>query len=399
DQIFTKDATNASVYEIHAKDLVLSGLQGFNGTIFAYGQTSSGKTYTMRGSERDPGLIHRAICDVFSTIQSILDREFLIRVSYMEIYKEEINDLLAPENRKLRIHENSVRGIFVAGLREEIVSSPGQVFEFLKFGEAYRHFGKTNMNVYSSRSHTIFRMVIESRDKTNDGQDDALDAVRVSTLNMVDLAGSERIAKTGAGGVRLKEGTHINKSLMTLGTVISKLSEASGKQGGHIPYRNSKLTRILQSALDGNAKTAVICTITPDEMQLDETRGTLQFASRAKRVSTCAQINETITDAALLKRQKKEIEVLRMKLQGTRSEVLEKEILNLRNDLLKFELERERLALELEEEKKAQKEREIRIQEQERKIENLSTLVISSTWDDRKPSRKVLPFSLFGFSP
>lgn len=205
--------------------------------------------------------------------------------------------------------------------------------------------------------------------------------MRVSVLNLVDLAGSERVAKTGAGGVRLKEGTHINKSLMSLGTVINKLSDGGGKQRGHIPYRDSKLTRILQPALGGNAKTAIICTIAPEEVHADETRGTLQFASRAKRVTNCAQVNEIVTDAALLKRQKREIEELRKKLQGSHSEDLELEILKLRNEMLKFELEREKLAAELEEERKAQLERDRRIMEQQLKIDNLSTLVINSDQD------------------
>jgi centromeric protein E len=340
DTIFGTSAKNVDIYEQHAKAVVLSAVAGFNGTVFAYGQTSSGKTYTMRGSQAEPGVTWLAVDDVFRSIQEMSNREFLIRVSYMEIYNEEIKDLLSPDNRKLQIHESLERGVFVAGLREEIVDSVEQVLGLLESGEAQRHFGETNMNMYSSRSHTIFRMVIESRDKSQDDQDSdpdscASDAVRVSALNLVDLAGSERIAKTGAGGVRLKEGGHINKSLMTLGNVINKLCDGGGKQGGHIPYRDSKLTRILQSALGGNARTAIICTITPDEIHIDETRGTLQFASRAKRVTNCAQVNETVTDAALLKRQKREIEELLQKLQGSpHSEDLEKEIRTLRNDLL-----------------------------------------------------------------
>ncbi|KAL3691446.1 hypothetical protein R1sor_005097 [Riccia sorocarpa] len=380
DHVFGTETKNVDIYGGLTKEVIMSTLNGFNGTVFAYGQTSSGKTYTMKGTPEDPGIIRLAVHDVFTRIQEICSREFLIRVSYMEIYNEEINDLFAPENRRLQIHENLEKGIFVAGLREEIVDSPEQVFQLLEFGESHRHFGETNMNLYSSRSHTIFRMVTESRGVTPDGKDadGNTDAVR----NLVDLAGSERIAKTGAGGVRLKEGTHINKSLMTLGTVINKLSDGGGRSGGHIPYRDSKLTRILQPALGGNARTAMICTVTPDEIHVDETRGTLQFASRAKRVTNCAQVNEILTDAALLKRQTREIEDLRMKLQGLPQS--EQEILSLRNELLKNEVEKERLFLELQEEKKAQADRERRLKEQELKIENLSTLFMSSTVDDRQ---------------
>ncbi|KAL5812063.1 hypothetical protein ACOSQ3_027013 [Xanthoceras sorbifolium] len=385
DRIFGEDCKTAEVYQDRTRDIVAAAVRGFNGTVFAYGQTNSGKTHTMRGSRIEPGVIPLAVHDLFDIIQEDVDREFLLRMSYMEIYNEDINDLLAPEHRKLQIHENLERGIYVAGLREEIVASPQQVLDFMEFGESHRHIGETNMNLYSSRSHTIFRMIIESRDRT---EDDAIgnscDAVRVSVLNLVDLAGSERAAKTGAEGVRLKEGSHINKSLMTLGTVIKKLSEGAESQGGHVPYRDSKLTRILQPALGGNANTAIICNITLAQIHADETKSSLQFASRAKCVTNCARVNEILTDAALLKRQKKEIEELRAKLQGSHSEHLGEEILNLRNTLLQSELERERIALELEEEKKAQAERDKVLQEQAKKIENLSSMVLYSNRDESR---------------
>ncbi|KAL4372379.1 hypothetical protein HN51_017506 [Arachis hypogaea] len=372
DHVFEETSTNASVYELLTKDIIHAALDGFNGTAFAYGQTSSGKTFTMNGSENDPGIIPRAVKDIFAKIETMSDREFLIRVSYMEIYNEEINDLLVVENQKLQIHESLERGVFVAGLREEIVNNAEQVLNLINSGEVNRHFGETNMNARSSRSHTIFRMVIESKGKEFNSYDDLSvnDIVRVSVLNLVDLAGSERIAKTGAGGVRLKEGKYINKSLMVLGNVINKLSDGS-KQRGHIPYRDSKLTRILQPALGGNAKTSIICTLAPEEIHIEETRGTLQFASRAKRITNCVQVNEILTDAALLKRQQLEIEELRKKLQGSHAEVLEQEILKLRNDLLKYEMERGKLEMELEEERKSRNQW-IRDQQQ-MKMENSST--------------------------
>lgn len=333
----------------------------------------------MNGSEDDPGIIPLAVKDIFDSTHAITDREFLIRVSYMEIYNEEINDLLSLENQKLPIHESLERGVYVAGLREEIVNSAEQVLDLIKLGEENRHFGETNMNARSSRSHTIFRMVIESTAKDTASSNNAsnVDAIRVSVLNLVDLAGSERIAKTGVGGVRLKEGKYINKSLMILGNVINKLSE-SGKQRGHIPYRDSKLTRILQPALGGNAKTSIICTLAPEEVHIEETKGTLLFASRAKRITNCAQVNEILTDAALLKRQKLEIEELRMKLQGSHSEILEQVILKQRNDMHKSELELEKLMMELEEERRSREELENCVREQQKKIDYLSSLDISS---------------------
>ncbi|XP_044478345.1 kinesin-like protein KIN-7O isoform X2 [Mangifera indica] len=389
DRVFGEDCKTLDVYQARTKDIVAAAVHGFNGTVFAYGQTNSGKTYTMRGSLNEPGVIPLAVHDLFDIIQENVDREFLLRMSYMEIYNEDINDLLAPEHRKLQIHESLERGIYVAGLREEIVASPQQVLGLMEFGESHRHIGETNMNVYSSRSHTIFRMIIESRDKTEDSNiSNSCDAVRVSVLNLVDLAGSERAAKTGAEGVRLKEGSHINKSLMTLGTVIKKLSEGAESQGGHVPYRDSKLTRILQPALGGNANTAIICNITLAQIHTDETKSSLQFASRALCVTNCARVNEILTDAALLKRQKKEIEELRAKLQASHSEHLEEEILNLRNTLLQSELERERIALELEEEKKVQAERERVLQEQAKKIKNLSSMVLYSNRDENRDHLK-----------
>ncbi|XP_021866877.1 kinesin-like protein KIN-7O [Spinacia oleracea] len=380
DRVFGDDCKTKEVYETRTKDIVSAAVGGFNGTVFAYGQTNSGKTHTMRGSPSEPGVIPLAVRELFDIIQEVPDREFLLRMSYLEIYNEEINDLLVPEHRRLQVHESLERGIFVAGLREEIVASPEQVLDFMESGESHRHIGETNMNLHSSRSHTIFRMIIESRDKAGDEESgDSCDAVRVSVLNLVDLAGSERAAKTGAEGVRLKEGSHINKSLMTLGTVIKKLSEGAESQGGHVPYRDSKLTRILQPALGGNANTAIICNITLAQIHADETKSSLQFASRALRVTNCARVNEVLTDAALLKRQKKEIEELRGKLQSSQSEHLEDEILNLRNTLLQSELERERIALELEEEKR---ERQRMLEQQAKKIKDLSTMILYSNGEE-----------------
>ncbi|XP_038884549.1 kinesin-like protein KIN-7N [Benincasa hispida] len=387
DHVLDESCTNGRVYELVVRDIIHAAVEGFNGTAFAYGQTSSGKTFTMNGSESDDGVIHRAVKDVFEKIHTTSDREFLIRVSYMEIYNEEINDLFAVENNKLPIHESLERGIFVAGLKEEIVSNADQVLKLIKQGEVNKHFGETNMNARSSRSHTIFRMVIESKGK-DIGDNLSADSIRVSVLNLVDLAGSERIAKTGAEGARLKEGKHINKSLMILGNVINKLSEGV-RQRGHIPYRDSKLTRILQPALGGNAKTSIICTIAPEEVHIEETKGTLQFASRAKRITNCVQVNEILTDAALLKRQNQEIEELRKKLQGSHAEVLEQEVLKLRNDLLKFELEREKLQMELQEERNSHKERDQRIREQQMKIESLNNLVnLSESVQNSNQSRE-----------
>ncbi|GAX77261.1 hypothetical protein CEUSTIGMA_g4707.t1 [Chlamydomonas eustigma] len=365
DHVFGPDFTTEQIYELTAKMIIQKVVSGFNGTVFAYGQTSSGKTYTMRGGGTEAGLIPLAVRHVFHLIEASQDREYLIRVSYTELYNEEVNDLLAPENMKLPIHESKENGIYVCGLREDIVTSPEQVLALLEEGENNRHVGSTKMNEKSSRSHTLFRMVVESR--ARGAESDDAGAILVSTLTLVDLAGSERVAKTGAEGIRMKEGTAINKSLLTLGNVINKLAEGAQVTGGHIPYRDSKLTRILQPSLGGNAKTAVICAMTPALCHVEESHSTLRFASRAKRVVNNAVVNEVLSDAAVLKRQAKEIEDLKKRLGMSGSEELNKEvhgqIAQLRAQLLRSEQEMQLMRTKLEEEKtereKAQKQAEM----------------------------------------
>lgn len=312
DQIFGHKENNQTVYNSFARDIILSCMGGMNGTIFAYGQTSSGKTHTMQGSSREPGVIPLAIMDIFKYIQQTPEREFLLRASYLEIYNENVRDLLDPYKDNLRIHENSRRDIWVGDLTETVVTSAHAVQELLMKGQRNRHVGETNMNERSSRSHTIFRMVIESRERQNNSRESFSGAVKVSCLNLVDLAGSERLSHTGAEGMRLKEGSHINKSLLTLGTVIAKLSDGGDK--GHIPYRDSKLTRILQPSLGGNARTAIVCTVTSSQAFCEETHSTLKFASRAKTVTNQPEVNEVVSDEVLIKRYKRELSALKEQL-------------------------------------------------------------------------------------
>ncbi|EDV22383.1 uncharacterized protein TRIADDRAFT_3836, partial [Trichoplax adhaerens] len=292
DHVFANENDNSDVYQKVASPIVTAAMEGFNGTIFAYGQTSSGKTHTMMGNHNDPGVIPLAVNEIFRYINQKPNREFLLRVSYMEIYNEVITDLLNPSNTNLKIHENQKKEVYVGSLTENIVNSPSQILTIMTQGETHRHTGGTNMNERSSRSHTIFRMIIESREQNQDQNEADQDtAVKVSALNLVDLAGSERVSQTGSEGIRLKEGGFINKSLLTLGSVIAKLSEG---EGNFIPFRDSKLTRILQSSLGGNALTAIICTVTP--VSLDETSSTLKFASRAKKIKNKPEVNEVVDD-------------------------------------------------------------------------------------------------------
>ncbi|KYQ96848.1 kinesin-7 [Tieghemostelium lacteum] len=330
DYVFGIESKTQDLYDAIAKNIVKSSLEGINGTIFAYGMTSSGKTFSMKGNEQSPGIIRLAIQDIFKFISESTDqREYVLKVSYLEIYNEEIKDLLSMDhqNKKLKIHEDIYRGIFVGNLKEEIVKSKADILNLMKLGDERRHIGSTNMNDNSSRSHTLFRLQIQSNCKQTG-------ALQLSILTLVDLAGSERVASTGAEGVRLKEGTHINKSLLTLSTVISKLSEQSERPGKeiHIPYRDSKLTRILQTSLGGNSKTAIICTIAPANDYQEESIQTLQFAKRAKSVKTNYKINEVLDVNAIFK--KKDMELSKIKSELTKRDDAYKMLLEKYNILL-----------------------------------------------------------------
>ncbi|KAD5318168.1 hypothetical protein E3N88_18114 [Mikania micrantha] len=304
DRVFGPSAVTQEVYEVAARPVVKSAMEGVNGTVFAYGVTSSGKTHTMHGDHHSPGIIPLAIKDVFSIIQDTPGREFLLRVSYLEIYNEVINDLLDPTGQNLRIREDA-QGTYVEGIKEEVVLSPGHALSFISAGEEHRHVGSNNFNLLSSRSHTIFTLMIESS-----AHGDEYDGVIFSQLNLIDLAGSES-SKTETTGLRRKEGSYINKSLLTLGTVIGKLSEG---KASHVPYRDSKLTRLLQSSLSGHGHVSLICTITPASSNMEETHNTLKFASRAKRVEIYASRNKIIDEKSLIKKYQREISVLKQEL-------------------------------------------------------------------------------------
>ena len=379
DNVLAPATMNAECYDRVGKDLVAKAMSGFNATIFAYGQTGSGKTWTMmgdgaRGMEgKEKGLLPRAMHDVFKWKNEHPDRIFLLRVSYMEIYNEEINDLLGREHaersggkskpgkgkaswKNLRIVKSDpVRGAVISGLSEYIVESADHALEILQNGDKVRNVAGTEMNARSSRSHTIFRLVIESslseeaRERhekeiakfdmehgsgEKDGEDDfiavkksAKDSsdVRVSYLNLVDLAGSERQRSTKASGVRLKEGANINKSLLALGAVIKKLSGNAGEKDGsqghthsktqkstqHIPYRDSKLTRILKTSLGGCTFTHVVLAATPSPQYVEETLSTLKFGSMCKLMKNKAKVNSSSSQHSMLNEYK--LQILKLK--------------------------------------------------------------------------------------
>ncbi|KAL5154999.1 Kinesin-like protein KIN-7K, chloroplastic [Glycine soja] len=250
DRVFGPTTTTRQVYDVAAQHVVSGSMEGINGTVFAYGVTSSGKTHTMHGDQRSPGIIPLAVKDAFSIIQETPNREFLLRVSYLEIYNEVVNDLLNPAGQNLRIREDA-QGTYVEGIKEEVVLSPAHALSLIAAGEEHRHVGSTNFNLLSSRSHTIFTLTIES---SPCGENSEGEAVTLSQLNLIDLAGSES-SKAETTGMRRREGSYINKSLLTLGTVISKLTE---DKASHIPYRDSKLTRVLQSSLSGHGRVSII---------------------------------------------------------------------------------------------------------------------------------------------
>nr|XP_040015794.1 centromere-associated protein E isoform X8 [Gasterosteus aculeatus aculeatus] len=359
DRVFTADETTNQLYQDIAKPLVVSTVKGYNGTIFAYGQTSSGKTFTMMGGDRIHGVIPLAVDDVFQTIRNCSKKEFLLRVSYMEIYNETVSDLLVDscKRKPLEVRETINKNIYVADLTEELVTTTSQVLAWIRKGEENRHYAKTKMNERSSRSHTIFRMILESREIGEPASGEISDgAVIVSHLNLVDLAGSERASQTGAEGTHFKEGVNINRSLFTLSQVIKKLTDESQK--GFTNYRDSKLTRILQNSLGGNAKTVIICTITP--AALDETLSTLQFACTAKKMKNDPHVTEVSDDGALLKRYRNEIVDLKRRLHEvsshTHTSATEKEVLS--------QLLQEKDQLQ---------------REQEDRIRNLTRLLVSSS--------------------
>lgn len=312
DSTYGADATQKQIYDITASPIVDSVLQGFNGTIFAYGQTGAGKSHTMEGLADPPemrGIIPNSFKHIFDRIHSNHTREkqFLARASYLEIYNEEVRDLLSkdPTNR-LELKENADHEVYVKDLTTIVVKSAGEMDAVLQAGKKNRQTGATLMNQTSSRSHSVFTITVETSEVGSDGESH----IRVGKLNLVDLAGSERQSKTGATGQRLKEATKINLSLTALGNVISALVDGKST---HVPYRDSKLTRLLQDSLGGNTKTIMIANCGPADYNYDETLTTLRYADRAKQIKNKPRINEDPKDA-MLREFQEEIARLRARL-------------------------------------------------------------------------------------
>ncbi|CAH2350971.1 putative kinesin-like protein 3 [[Candida] railenensis] len=350
DKVFDPSSSQLDIYNYSIKETIDDFFKGYNGTILAYGQSGSGKSFTMTGGVHLDGIIPRLITDIFNSISNGSDEiEYTVGVSYMEIYMEQIRDLLddspnlslhqdqhqhpvsprhsissftqlSPKNgnpQKYTIHEDKANGVYVKGLKQAFVSSSTELLSILQKGDRMRVVGSTNVNVESSRSHTIFQIKLSQKlleDNT----------IKNSNLFLVDLAGSEKIIKTGAVGHTLEEAKKINSSLSALGNVIYSLAEG---KSSHIPYRDSKLTRILQESLGGNSRTCLIITCSPSSVNEQETLSTLRFGSSAKKIKNKAHINTELSSSAMkakieamqktIDQNKKYIEELEESLRGS----------------------------------------------------------------------------------
>ncbi|KAK4186870.1 kinesin heavy chain [Podospora australis] len=294
DRVFDMSCKQSDIFDFSIKPTVDDILNGYNGTVFAYGQTGAGKSYTMMGTniddENGKGVIPRIVEQIFTNIlSSAANIEYTVRVSYMEIYMERIRDLLAPQNDNLPVHEEKNRGVYVKGLLEIYVSSVQEVFEVMRRGGNARAVAATNMNQESSRSHSIFVITITQKNVETG-------SAKSGQLFLVDLAGSEKVGKTGASGQTLEEAKKINKSLSALGMVINSLTDG---KSSHVPYRDSKLTRILQESLGGNSRTTLIINCSPSSYNDAETLSTLRFGMRAKSIKNKAKVNAELSPAEL----------------------------------------------------------------------------------------------------
>jgi len=315
DKIFDWNCAQKDVYDGAAARIVDASIEGYNGTIFCYGQTGTGKTHTMEGKDDPPserGILPHAFRHVFDAVADDAGPgvESLVRASFLEIYNENVRDLLAKDQTKTcALKETPEKGVYVDGLTTFVVKSAAEMHNILQVGKKNRSVGATLMNADSSRSHSIFTVTVETSRVRPGDPPGAEPHITVGKLNLVDLAGSERQSKTQASGDRLKEATKINLSLSALGNVISALVDGKSR---HIPYRDSKLTRLLQDSLGGNTKTVMIANVGPADYNFDETVSTLRYANRAKNIKNKPKINEDAKDAMLREFQE---EIARLKAQ------------------------------------------------------------------------------------
>ncbi|KAI3629606.1 hypothetical protein MIR68_011041 [Amoeboaphelidium protococcarum] len=388
DQCFDQSSLQKEIFLKSCTDIVDSVLQGYNGTIFAYGQTGSGKTFTMQGllqQEESLGVMPRCFRKIFETISSSKDKNvtYLIRASFVEIYNEELRDLLS-EQRQNGASPNELElkdrdgAISVVGLSEVVVHSYDELTTLLQKGQANRATGATAMNDVSSRSHAVFQVFVEQCQRSQNG----VANVKVGKLSLVDLAGSERQSKTQSTGIRFTEATKINLSLTALAHVMSSI--VSGAP--HIPYRDSKLTRLLQDALGGNSKTLMIATISPDQSNLSETLNTLRYAWRAKQIKNKPLVNDKPQNAMVLQVQNQiqqiqsdmngSIEAEISTLEQAQLDQLNKQLQEIQSDISMTEIEKQRLTMAVEQKRDILTQERTQRQSMELELQNLQSKII-----------------------
>ncbi|CAK9822014.1 Kinesin-like protein Klp61F [Anthophora retusa] len=324
DNVFGPLSKQIEVYNIVVNPLLDQVLAGYSCTVFAYGQTGTGKTFTMEGinsdstlhwqSDSSAGIIPRSLSHLFDKLQSLEAQEYTIRVSFLELYNEDLFDLLAPndDGSKIRLYEDTSKkgAVIIHGLEEVTVHNKSEVYKILEKGTEKRQTAATLMNAQSSRSHVVFSITVHMKESTIDGEE----VLKTGKLNLVDLAGSENVGRSGSVDKRAREAGSINQSLLTLGRVITALVE----RAPHIPYRESKLTRLLQESLGGRTKTSIIATISAASINLEETLSTLDYAHRAKNITNRPEVNQKLSKREFLKQYTEEIERLRSDLLATR---------------------------------------------------------------------------------
>uniref|UniRef100_A0A8C8VQR9 Kinesin-like protein n=1 Tax=Pelusios castaneus TaxID=367368 RepID=A0A8C8VQR9_9SAUR len=321
DAVFDENSSQLEVFE-HTTKTVLDGfLNGYNCTVLAYGATGAGKTYTMLGSPKDPGVMYLTMMDLYNCMDQIKeDKLCTVAVSYLEVYNEQIRDLLV-NSGPLAVREDTQKGVVVQGLTLHQPKSAEEILQMLDYGNKNRTQHPTDLNASSSRSHAVFQIYLRQQDKTASISRN----VRIAKMSLIDLAGSERACATNSKGARFREGTNINRSLLALGNVINALADPKSKKQ-HIPYRNSKLTRLLKDSLGGNCRTIMIAAVSPSSMFYDDTYNTLKYANRAKDIKSSLKSNIVSLDShisqyvKICNEQKKEIISLKEKLRAYEQE-------------------------------------------------------------------------------
>ncbi|XP_043956708.1 kinesin-like protein KIF18A [Gambusia affinis] len=315
DHVFDENSTQLDIFENTTKGIVDGLMNGFNCTVFAYGATGAGKTHTMLGSQNDPGVMYRTMKELFKRMDDAKEeKEFTLAFSYLEVYNEQIRDLLANVG-PLAVREDSSKGVVVQGLTLHKPKSAEHILEALDSGNRNRTQHPTDMNATSSRSHAVFQIYLRQQDKTASLNPN----VCIAKMSLIDLAGSERASATNTKGARLREGANINRSLLALGNVINALADPKSKKA-HIPYRDSKLTRLLKDSLGGNCRTVMIANVSPSSKSYDDTQNTLKYANRAKEIKSSLKSNVVSLDshigqyAVICEKQRQEILQLKQKL-------------------------------------------------------------------------------------